>query len=243
MKKEPKHITVKLVLAWVFSILFILGGVGSLVNSVLGGMLMVLAGIIIFPPFGKMLEEKSKIKLSGWLKVFIVLILLVFSSSLMISEERSAATEKGSLEIPLTEETEGISAYKFGDKVIVGDFAYTFHSMKTKSEIGEYIFDSFYGEEADGIFLIFDVTIENIGKESRTMWGSYVNIIDDQERVFEHDYTAEIYLDNSFSFEQMQPSLPKRGKIVFDVPQNIKGMIEISSDSLWSDEKKYVSWV
>ena len=50
------------------------------------------------------------------------------------------------------------------------------------------------------------------------------------------------YLDDSFSFEQMQPSLPKRGKIVFDVPENIKGMLEISSSSFWSDEKKYVSW-
>ncbi|MBA7689276.1 hypothetical protein ES703_97782 [subsurface metagenome] len=139
-------------------------------------------------------------------------------------------------------ETEEEKIYGFGDKVIVGDFAYTFYSMEIKSEIGEYVFDSFYGEEADGIFFVFDVTIENVGKESKTMWGSYVNVIDDQGRTFEHDISAEIHLDDSFSFEQMQPSLPKRGKIVFDVPENIKGMLEISSSSFWSDEKKYVSW-
>ena len=86
------------------------------------------------------------------------------------------------------------------------------------------------------------MTIENIGDKSEHIWGSYVNVIDDQERTFEHDISAEIYLDGSFSFEQMQPGLPKRGKIIFDIPQDLKGYIEISSDSLWSDEKKYVSW-
>ena len=130
--------------------------------------------------------------------------------------------------------------YGFGDKVTVGNFAYTFHDYETRNEIGgsEY----FEGEVADGIFLIFDVTIENVAKESKTLWGSYVVVVDNQERRFEHDTTAEIYLDGSFSFEQMQPGLPKRGKIVFDVPQNIEGFIEISSDSIWSDEVKYVSW-
>ena len=115
--------------------------------------------------------------------------------------------------------------------------------MTTAYEIGEYILGTFYGEKADGIFLILDVTIENVGKESKYLWGTNIKIIDDQGRRYDHDTTAEIYLgDEAFTFEQMQPCLPKRGKIVFDVPKNLKGMIEISSDDMWSNEKKYVSW-
>jgi len=128
--------------------------------------------------------------------------------------------------------------YSFGDKVTVGTFAYTFHDYQTNAIVGS----EYLAEEADGIFLIFDVTIENIGDKSEHIWGSYVKVIDDQGRSFEHDTTAEIYSDDSFSFEQMQPGLPKKGKIIFDVPKDIKGYIEISSDSMWSDEKKYVSW-
>lgn len=170
--------------------------------------------------------------------VFIFLGIIIFLS--IIVNIGSGENSVGDEQI----ETEEERIYGFGDKVIVGDFAYTFYSMETESEIGEYVFDSFYGEKADGIFLIFDITIENVGKESKTMWWSNIKIIDDQERTFEHDSTAEIYLEDGegFTFEQMQPSLPKRGKIVFDVPENIKGMIEISSNKFFSDEKKYVSW-
>jgi len=43
-------------------------------------------------------------------------------------------------------------------------------------------------------------------------------------------------------YEQIQPTLSKRGKIIFDVPKDLEGLIEISDSIIWSDEKKYVSW-
>ena len=129
--------------------------------------------------------------------------------------------------------------YKFGDKVVTGDFAYTFNSYQTTNYVG----NEYFGEKADGMFLVIDVTIENIGKESKTLWSSNVVVIDDQQRRFEHDTVAEIYLNGkAFNFEQMQPGLPKTGKIIFDVPQNLKGFIEVSDDNMWSNEKKYISW-
>lgn len=133
------------------------------------------------------------------------------------------------------------STAKMGDKVIEGDFAYTFHSMDTGTSIGEDYYGTFVGDKADGMFIVFDVTIENIGKESQTMLiDSYIKIIDDQGRTFNHDAMAEIYLkEEAFSFTQLQPSLPKRGKIVFDIPKNINSKIELST-GLWSSDKKYV---
>lgn len=130
---------------------------------------------------------------------------------------------------------------KLGDKVIAGDFAYTFNDMTKSKQIGENVAGTFFGEKADGTFIILDVTIENIGKESSTISiGSYVKILDDQGRTFEHDSMAEIYLkEEAFTFTQLQPGLPKRGKIVFDVPENINGKIELST-GVWSSDKKYV---
>ncbi len=130
---------------------------------------------------------------------------------------------------------------KLGDKVIAGDFAYTFNDMTKSKQIGENVAGTFFGEKADGIFIILDVTIENMGKESNNILiGSYVKILDDQGRTFEHNPTAEIYLkDDAFTFTQLQPGLPKRGKIVFDVPENINGKIELST-GLWSSDTKYV---
>ena len=133
--------------------------------------------------------------------------------------------------------------YGLGDKVIVDGLAYTIHSKTEKNKIGEsneYV--GFMGEEADGVFYIFDITIENVGKESETFSGSNIKIYDNQGRTFDHDTTAEIYLDDSFQYDQLQPGLPKRGKIVFDVPKGLSGKLEISSTKLISDKKEYVSW-
>jgi len=136
--------------------------------------------------------------------------------------------------------------YKFGDTVIVDDVAYIIHSKTENNQIGKYIgygdYGSFYGETADGIFYIFDITIENVGKESTNFWGSNVKIYDNQGRIFDHDTRAEIYLDDSFSYDQLQPGLPKRGKMVFDVPKGLFGKLEISSTGLFSDKKEYISW-
>ena len=136
---------------------------------------------------------------------------------------------------------ENTQFYFIGDRVEIGDFAYTINSYYVTTEVGEYIFDRLLGVRADGIFLVLDVTIENIGRESKTIWNSNVKIIDIEGRKFEHNSMAEIYLDNSFSFRQMQPGLPRTGEIAFDVPEDLRGFIEISSNRN-SNEVKYVSW-
>ncbi len=83
MKKETKKITLKLVLAWIFSVLFIVGGFGSLISSTISGVLIILAGIIILPPFGKFLKKEANIEISGWLKIIIVLVLLALAGSFL----------------------------------------------------------------------------------------------------------------------------------------------------------------
>ena len=169
----------------------------------------------------------------GYFFVFIILLAIISPSNSDTNAPPSTPQAQNSKTAQTTA--------KLGDKVIAGDFAYTFNDMTKSKQIGENIAGTFMGEKADGIFLILDVTIENIGKESNNILiGSYVKILDDQGRTFEHNPTAEIYLkDDAFTFTQLQPGLPKRGKIVFDVPENLNGKIEITT-SLWSSDKKYV---
>lgn len=249
MTKETKKITLGLILSWVLGVIFGISGVSFLfTGSIVSGGSLILASLILLPPMNRFSKEKFNLELSRGLKIILVIILLViyavYSSSSDISRLDTNTNQQSSttdIEASTTQtETNELESYGFDDKVIVGNFAYTFHNYETKNQIGSSTY--FEGEIADGIFLIFDVTIENIAKESKTIWSSNVVVIDDQDRRFEHDTMAEIYLDDSFSFEQMQPGLPKRGKIVFDVPKDLSGYIEVSSDSLWSDEVRYISW-
>ena len=163
--------------------------------------------------------------------VIIVLIVVIIGTWMSSSDSSNIRTSQVSQSIS-----------KLGDRIVVGDFAYTFNDMTTSKQIGESLYGTFVGKKADGKYIILDVTIENVAKESKTIpIGSIIKIVDDQGRKFEHDSSAEIYLkDEAFSFTQLQPGLPKRGKIVFDVPENINGKIEIAK-GLWSSEMKYVS--
>ena len=140
-----------------------------------------------------------------------------------------------------------VEGYYLGEPVQVGSFEYTINSYYTTAAIGQNLMGTFMGETADGMFMVVDVTIENTGTQSVTLWDSMIKVVDDQGRTYNHDMNAEIYLSMSnkkaFTFEQLQPGLPKRGYLVFDVPADLKGSFEISSTNLFSSEKKYISFV
>jgi len=83
---RAKKITVRLILAWIFSIVFILAGLGSFVNASIGsGVCFLLAGLVLFPPIDKALRNNYNFYFSSWLKFFIVLILIIVAGSLAVS--------------------------------------------------------------------------------------------------------------------------------------------------------------
>lgn len=85
--KRPKGITIRLVLAWIFSVLFLVSGIGNMINaSLIGGLLLVLAGLVLFPPIDAAIRNQWNFYLSSWLKFFIVLILISIASSIIIAE-------------------------------------------------------------------------------------------------------------------------------------------------------------
>jgi len=259
-QKEIKKITLGGILSWIFGIIFAFAGLGAFTSSsFVAGFTMLIMGAVLLPPVNKLFKEKMNFELSKGIKIAIIIIgLIIFSMTINTDTTSidnsqadannqinpSAETQNNNQEIKEEPKATEPEAYYAGDKVEVGNFAYIINSYYTTDKIGQDLMGTFMGEKADGIFLVIDVTIENIAKESKTIWASNVQVVDDQDRTFEHDTTAEIYLedDQGFSFEQMQPGLPKTGKIVFDVPKDIKGNLKISADSMWSDEFKYVSW-
>jgi len=72
-----KKVSVKIgiILAWVFGILFILGSVLGIGESILASIFGILAGIMLIPPTWRFLEKRG-IKLKWWIILIIVLFLL-----------------------------------------------------------------------------------------------------------------------------------------------------------------------
>jgi hypothetical protein len=127
--------------------------------------------------------------------------------------------------------------YNLNEEVIVGDFVYKFSNFKERHSIG----DEYFGDDANGIFLIFDIEVENKGNQA-----DYINneiyILDDQGREFAQDDDAWIYLEDNFIFEELNPGLKKKGQIIFDIPENIEGKLAIKKNIWSSDYVAFISW-
>jgi len=129
-----------------------------------------------------------------------------------------------------------IQTYSLGNKIVVENFAYTFTNVQGTSIIGS----EYFNDQADGIFWIIDVEVENIGNEAEYI-NNEIYIIDNQGREFEQDDDAWVYLDNNLVFEELNPGLTKKGQIIFDIPEGTTGKIGIKKSMWSSDFSAYVS--
>ena len=134
----------------------------------------------------------------------------------------------------ITTKTEEVKTYSIGDSIQAGDFTWKITKSSTATEIGEDLAGTFFGEKADGIFIILDVEVENTGKSAKYLMDSYLKLVDEQGREFSPNSVAAIYLKpqgSALMFEQVNPGITKKGKIVFDVPAGLKvANIRISSN-------------
>ena len=131
-----------------------------------------------------------------------------------------------------------VVTYGLNEPVIVDNFEYTFTSMERKDQISGAL--GFLNSEANGEFIILSVTIKNIGNE-----GDYINdeiyLVDEQGREFSQDSEVSYYLDDSFGYDELNPSLSQSGSMAFDVPVGLTGKVCIKS-GVWSDKcKAYVN--
>lgn len=128
---------------------------------------------------------------------------------------------------------EQTKTYSLGDTIQAGDFKWKITKVSTTGEIGQSLAGSFFGEKADGIFVILDVEVENTGNSAEYLTDSYIKLVDAQERVFSPNSLAAIYLKpegSALVFEQVNPGLTKKGRIVYDVPENVKSFnVKITS--------------
>lgn len=99
-----------------------------------------------------------------------------------------------------------------------------FEFVVTDVERGvERIGDEYFGEEAQGQFVLVHLTVENIGDRAQYFDGGNVSAFDEQGREFATDGAAAIYLDDSNSFlNEINPGNVVEGVVVFDVPTDLE---------------------
>jgi len=68
------EITVGKAASWIFGVLFILGGIGVLVDTPIGGIVMFLTGLFLIPNIREEISERFDIEFSRWVVVIIAVV-------------------------------------------------------------------------------------------------------------------------------------------------------------------------
>jgi hypothetical protein len=86
---KTKNITVGLVLGWIVGVIFITASIGVFTSSVLGGLAVLIAGLILVPPVNALLTEKLNVSLSGGIRTIIAIVLFIFGASTMPTDTQN----------------------------------------------------------------------------------------------------------------------------------------------------------
>ncbi|WP_077622445.1 DUF4352 domain-containing protein [Sediminibacillus massiliensis] len=138
------------------------------------------------------------------------------------SSNNEENTEESSNSEGSSEEQE--TTYSIGDTVEVGAMTYTINEKTTADQVGP----SIAPEEANGNYVVLDITAKNNGDEAVTVDGSYFKL-KQGDKTFEADSAASMTanqgedgsIQNSFFLEQLNPGSEMTGKVVFDVAPEI----------------------
>ncbi|WP_083936262.1 DUF4352 domain-containing protein [Nocardiopsis ganjiahuensis] len=136
--------------------------------------------------------------------------------------EEKAGTEEAA-------EEESTQALGIGEAGQVGDWRVTVNGTETAPTMG----DEYFEEQAQGEFVIVDLTVENDGSEATTFDDSALFLIDaDGNR---HSATTSLS-DDAFFLEQINPGNRATGTAAFDVPEGTEA-VALEVEDIWSFEE------
>lgn len=162
----------------------------------------------------KLLKKPFYKKVWFWVLAVIVVI-IVANMGDDTAEDTGSKEATGNSEPAKAKEEVKVAG--IGEVVIVGDVEFTVNGTSTTKNVG-----GEYGQDAQGTFLVADVTVKNVGSESITTDASFFKLVSG-EKTFDADSTAGIYANpnTGFFLEQINPDLSATGKVVFDVSDEV----------------------
>jgi len=199
-----------------------------------------------------MSENEGKQKKKGlWWKVLLGLFALaIVGSALGDSEEPSTTggTQAPAQEVAQTETTRptpttvAVKKYGIGDAITVGEVTWVIKSAEKKDIIPP---RDNYSKPAKpkGVFVVVSLNAELVGKESGSISGSQLKVVDSKNRKFEatDDYQSRENAGDSIIYEQVNPNVPIDGTVVFDIAKDSADLaLEIGDLRMFYDDKGYV---
>lgn len=109
---------------------------------------------------------------------------------------------------------------------------YTVTGARTTGSLGS----SFTRVDANGTFLVLDVTLVNEKQEPATIMADALRIVGSNGASYSTSDDALLAVDDQFILEEIQPGLTERGTLVYDLPPSAVGGAQLEVQDLFSDE-------
>jgi len=176
--------------------------------------------------------------LTGILGLFVLIIVIsVAGSGGKKTGEQTTATETKTVSENKPIETETIA--KVEEAVEDNGLAFTVTGVDNLSSLG----NQFTRTDAQGIFYVITLKIENKSDSTKTIDSSMITLTDSQNRQYDRSVegqTAKGLAQGKVDLflQQVQPSLSVTGDIVFDIPKDATGLKLIVKGSLFGSGKK-----
>lgn len=176
-------------------------------------------------------------KLKKWQMILIVVVGVGIVGSFMGGNSDDNSHDTNDVQ---TVEKEEKKSYKMNETVRVGDVEYVVSQKVVSKTIG----NEYLNQKAQDTYLIIDISIKNLGNEELSVSDSFFTLLNGEKK-YNTDSSGAIYLgDDSIIYKDVNPDVTLKGKIIFDVPENIaesqENILQVQT-GVWGTEKEKIS--
>jgi hypothetical protein len=187
------------------------------------------------PPYGPPPQAAAPRKRKKWpwvlLAVFVLIAgMIAFNPGGGQEAETTSGTGENATGAETEESDEGAGEagdFAAGEAAQLGDWVVTVNGTETAATYG----DEFFEEQAQGEFVIVDMTVENGGSEATYFDDTALSLVDADG----NSHSASATASGDFFLEQINPGNQASGAAVFDVPEGTEA-VALEVEDTWSFE-------
>ncbi len=182
------------------------------------------------------MKEKKPLYKRWWfwaIAVFILFIIIIGSSGGDTSTDSGSSGDEAT-----SAPTEEQVSYGLNDEVTAGDVKW----IVTDAYTAEVLDGAFTGKETtQGKFVVVNVTVENLGKDMKSM--TSLDLRDNQGREYTSSVTSfkNLGAEQLYILENLNPNLPYTFADVYEVPKDAEGFtLRVGDLSLFGNKEAFV---
>jgi hypothetical protein len=128
------------------------------------------------------------------------------------------------------------SAVGINQPITVKGTKYEVSSVRDTFSVG----DSFTKVKADGVFVIVEIQLTNLKNDTRTITSNAIKLVTSDGKIYDTADDALFAVDDQILLEQVQPGLPKKGTLVYDIPLRSTTGAKLQVEDLFSNDHGFI---